>query len=69
MSASVVLGKFKASHLASITDHLYLDESTEGCDVLANPPDEDSDCEQMEFELLEEEPFDTYLIQPTESIG
>jgi len=38
-----------------------------GCDVLANPPDEDPVCDEMEFELLEEEPVDSYLLHPSET--
>ena len=38
-----------------------------GCDVLAHPPDEDSICDEMEFELLEDEPINTYLLHPSDS--
>ena len=37
------------------------------CDVLSNPPDEDSLCDDMEFELFGEEPLDSFLVQPSDT--
>lgn len=38
-----------------------------GCDILANPPEDDTLCDEMEFELLDEEPQDTYLVRASDT--
>ena len=35
--------------------------------MLSNPPDEDSLCDDMEFELFGEEPLDSFLVQPSDT--